>query len=200
MPHTQSYQLEGMFAPIDISHGAATMGTDLVLSARAIQALNDDEIIKACRWFARHHLEITIIEQARSGDPENSLSGVLTTIENSTQDPVIKQAAREALDQRIQIPEHTTNPQAIVQVNKPGYVYLIQSGTLYKIGTTTDLAKRLRFFITTLPLGAELLWSTPADNPRALESELHTQFVDKCVNGEWFKLDSADVDYIRSLT
>lgn len=81
-----------------------------------------------------------------------------------------------------------------------GYVYLIQSPTgAYKIGRTVNPSNRLKTFTVKLPFEIELLATIQTPDMYQLESELHNRFVDKRVNGEWYALSPADVEYIKSL-
>lgn len=84
---------------------------------------------------------------------------------------------------------------------KPGYVYLLReiNGPHYKIGLTQNPQQRLKALSNTLPYLVEfdVLIRTP--HTLELERELHEKFADKRTTGEWFLLESEDVEYIRSL-
>jgi hypothetical protein len=82
-----------------------------------------------------------------------------------------------------------------------GYVYLIREDTQghFKIGRTRNPQDRLSTFNVKLPFMIDYICLIPASNMRALESRLHHRFASKRVNGEWFALSPADVDYIKSL-
>lgn len=81
-----------------------------------------------------------------------------------------------------------------------GYVYLVQSPTgAYKIGRTKNPDDRMRTFSVKLPFEVEYVALIPCDDMKWLEAELHNRYADKHVNGEWFNLDAADVETIRSL-
>lgn len=83
----------------------------------------------------------------------------------------------------------------------PGYVYLIQSPTTaYKIGRTINPDNRLATFHVKLPFEVEYVAIIPTDDMYGLERSLHERFSAKRVsNTEWFHLDAADVEYIKSL-
>lgn len=85
---------------------------------------------------------------------------------------------------------------------KTGLVYVLKYDGLYKIGYSIDIRARKR----TLQMSdAELVYSIESNNAPALEHSLHAKFVDKRVhnsrcssgNSEWFKLDDADLDFIK---
>ncbi|MFG2970811.1 GIY-YIG nuclease family protein [Streptomyces sp. NPDC048288] len=71
-------------------------------------------------------------------------------------------------------------------------VYFIRNGNRLKIGTTTDLKRRIR----TLALRAENVVLL-LDGGQSLERELHKQFTDlRISNTEWFAYDGALIDFI----
>lgn len=81
-----------------------------------------------------------------------------------------------------------------------GFVYLLQSASgNYKIGRTKNPDDRLRTFGVKLPFEVEYTCVIATDDMYALEAELHARFDAKWVDGEWFALDEADVQYIKSL-
>ncbi|MGW3910564.1 GIY-YIG nuclease family protein [Streptomyces sp. NPDC005070] len=69
-------------------------------------------------------------------------------------------------------------------------VYLMgaESLDLVKIGTTTDVTRRLRTMQTGLPLTLSVLWT--CEGGRALEQALHAEFRQFNRRGEWFDLTS----------
>jgi hypothetical protein len=98
--------------------------------------------------------------------------------------------------------ENQNKTQKPVQVNSKGggFVYLLQSPTgAYKIGRAIDPEDRLRTFSVKLPFEVEYACLIRTSDMVALERELHQQFEEKRVNGEWFNLDENDVAYIKSL-
>lgn len=68
-----------------------------------------------------------------------------------------------------------------------GYVYMIESHHLYKIGMAKDLIRRLKGMSTMLPDGFTLAGFWRSDSPSLKESELHNEFAAQRVKGEWFK-------------
>lgn len=82
-----------------------------------------------------------------------------------------------------------------------GYVYLIKSqfDAYYKIGRAVNPEKRMRTFNVKLPFKVEFVCVIKTEDMYALETELHRRFKAKHIEGEWFALDAADVEYIKSL-
>ncbi|MGW0497431.1 GIY-YIG nuclease family protein [Streptomyces sp. NPDC003007] len=70
------------------------------------------------------------------------------------------------------------------------FVYLIgaEGLDLVKIGTTADVAKRVRAMQTGLPLTLSVLWT--CEGGRELEKALHLEFQKYNRRGEWFDLTS----------
>ena len=89
------------------------------------------------------------------------------------------------------------------QINTHGYVYLlagIHDPTLFKIGRTNNPDNRLKTFNVKLPFEVEYICTIKTDDMFKLERELHFKFASKRLNGEWFKLTSEDVEYIKGLS
>lgn len=80
------------------------------------------------------------------------------------------------------------------------YVYLIQEQSQghYKIGKAKNVQQRLNQLIKLPMIITPIVIIETNDNTR-LERQLHRQFADKRVDGEWFKLTDDDVAYIKGL-
>lgn len=85
-------------------------------------------------------------------------------------------------------------------VKKIGSVYLILAENgLYKIGKAKVVSERLKPFSVNFPMKWDLLHSFISNDYNIAETTLHQTFSDKRDIGEWFKLASEDVEYIKSI-
>jgi hypothetical protein len=82
---------------------------------------------------------------------------------------------------------------------RPGYIYLVGGNNVYKIGKTKDIPSRLRSFLQ-LPFRTRLIHAIPTSDMVWAENYLHRVFAHCRLNGEWFDLAPADVDWICGLT
>lgn len=83
--------------------------------------------------------------------------------------------------------------------SKSNCVYLIQEDFcgLVKIGIAADPVKRMANLQTACPQKLSLVAVLRTDRASEVEVGLHTQFSEKHVRGEWFRLTEADVDGLR---
>jgi hypothetical protein len=75
-------------------------------------------------------------------------------------------------------------------VEPGGYVYIVKSGDLYKIGKTISLRKRMASLNVGKP---RIIRAVRVADYSLVEKLLHVMFADKRVTGEWFKLSADDV-------
>jgi hypothetical protein len=77
---------------------------------------------------------------------------------------------------------------------KSAHVYLLEGEHgYYKIGVARDVEQRAEQIQAGVPFKVKVLHSFHSRDAREAEFELHLQFHDKRVNGEWFKLAPEDV-------
>jgi hypothetical protein len=79
-----------------------------------------------------------------------------------------------------------------------GYVYFIkdESSGLIKIGRTKNIERRTAIFRKTFKFTITLLQHVKTLNYEKIELALHKHYDKKRMRGEWFKLDSMDIEQI----
>ena len=84
-----------------------------------------------------------------------------------------------------------------------GYVYLIRSHDVYKIGCTRAPYRRAAEIANQSARGAQLLHLISTDDPEGIEGYWHRRFASQAVQainkatGEWFHLTAADIKAIK---
>ena len=81
---------------------------------------------------------------------------------------------------------------------RSGYVYLIESEYGYKIGKTVNVKSRIQLFSVKLPFSIKLISYAWFDDYTRAELNFHEQFAHKRLEGEWFDLNAADIQLIKS--
>ena len=78
-----------------------------------------------------------------------------------------------------------------------GFVYLMKSGTKFKIGRSSSAERREYELKIQVPDKLELLHKIKTDDPVGIERYWHERFKDKRKRGEWFDLSSNDLKAFR---
>jgi hypothetical protein len=85
-------------------------------------------------------------------------------------------------------------------LNKSGYIYILSTDCgLVKIGRTTELTTRISSIQSSSPLKLKLLNSFWAYDCVKIEKSLHNRFALKCIHGEWFKLNTVELEYLTTM-
>lgn len=78
-----------------------------------------------------------------------------------------------------------------------GYVYLMQFGSEYKIGTSNNVERRFRELKTQMPYEGKIIHTIATGDPEGIEAYWHQYFSENRLKGEWFKLSKAEVAYFK---
>lgn len=78
-----------------------------------------------------------------------------------------------------------------------GYVYLIEFGSEYKIGHSSNVERRFRELKTQMPYEGTIIHTIETGDPEGIESYWHQYFSGKRLKGEWFKLSKEDIRYFK---
>jgi predicted GIY-YIG superfamily endonuclease len=70
-------------------------------------------------------------------------------------------------------------------------VYIVECAGVYKIGTTTDMHKRMSALQAGCPHPIHICLKMLGHHP--VEAILHEEYRDKRSHGEWFRLDENDL-------
>ena len=74
-----------------------------------------------------------------------------------------------------------------------GFVYLLKSGSHYKVGRSNDLERRVKEVSISLPEAVSLEHAIRTDDPPGIEEYWHRRFSERRAGGEWFRLTVADL-------
>lgn len=85
-------------------------------------------------------------------------------------------------------------------VERRGYVYVLHSAGVYKIGHSKEVNHRLSEIAPVMPYPVEIYLTIATEDRFILERDLHRRFANKRLNGEWFDLGAAELKYIESLS
>lgn len=138
-------------------------------------------------WIEHHHA-LDIVERILDGydmiDPEELVSGSLVAaLKNKNVRERI--AGQRSFNFRPDI--------------KTASVYLMESKGIHKIGFSQNPEKRAKVIQSKEKAPVSVVYSREVNKPYVLEQALHRRFRDERLSGEWFDLDTFDIDKAISL-
>ncbi len=89
-------------------------------------------------------------------------------------------------------PEQSENTNEVT-----GYVYLMQFGSEYKIGTSNNVERRFRELKTQMPYEGKIIHTIATGDPEGIEAYWHGFFAGRRLKGEWFSLSKSDIAYFK---
>ena len=79
-----------------------------------------------------------------------------------------------------------------------GYIYLFKSDEFYKIGRSHQPEIRFKAVAASVPFETKFIHKIYTDDTKSAERFFHAKFAQKRVKGEWFRLETKDIEYIKS--
>jgi hypothetical protein len=93
--------------------------------------------------------------------------------------------------------ETVITSEAIENKQEDGYVYLIQFGNEYKIGSSNNVERRFRELKTQMTYDGKIIHTITTGDPNGIEQYWHQFFKEKRLKGEWFQLTANDIKYFK---
>ena len=79
------------------------------------------------------------------------------------------------------------------------YLYLLRCNKYYKIGISSSLEQRIDYLQIGNPYEIDLLMAVKIGNSLESEKLLHERFSHRRVRGEWFELDTKELEEVKDL-
>lgn len=87
-----------------------------------------------------------------------------------------------------------------IQKKIKGYIYILKSNGLYKIGRSKNIKNRIKLYKTENPFGIDVIFQKEVDDYINKEIKLLEMFSDKLKLGnEWFDLSDKDIKLIKKI-
>lgn len=168
----------------------------IALSKQDLEGLTDEELIYNLRDFQRKADIIQLIGYVDECNWNLHYISRDDLLAIATSD-LADEETRERAHQYLVNPLAALDPDPSPRKKMPGFVYLFSSDNhsqLYKIGYSVDPKRRMKQvgFCT-------LFYQFPADNMSKAEDKLHYIYHSERIEGEWFKLDEGDLEYLQSI-
>lgn len=80
-----------------------------------------------------------------------------------------------------------------------GWVYILKSEGLYKIGRTLNPKQRIKSYRTQNPYGTEVVIMERVEEYLRTEAAMLRMFEGKKVKGEWFRLTRHDIEELKKI-
>lgn len=78
-------------------------------------------------------------------------------------------------------------------------IYLVAAANgLVKIGSASDVEKRMSLLRCQSPVTVELIYALECPRAGAVERELHNKFRDHHDHGEWYRFSNEDIERVKS--
>ena len=82
-------------------------------------------------------------------------------------------------------------------IKKNSFIYIMKCAGFYKIGYSRQPEKRLLSIQASNPLKVELIYFKKIRNVNKLEIQIHDEFLNKQIHGEWYALSGEDLEIIK---
>lgn len=194
-----TYQFKGhLFQITDAGNGFS-----LMLNQYEIKHFGDD-IHEFIEWASENIYELGEAEEWRTNGyhykEQLSKEPLRRFVKNQFLSDEERREIQDILDGNVPYDYFNTPKKSKDRKKQSGYIYLITSKDgLYKIGLSKDVMSRIKTLGVTLPFEIEPIHTIKTDDMVGLEKELHSRFESKRIRGEWFALETDDVEYIKSL-
>lgn len=169
-------------------------------TAYSIEAMMDP-IVDACRHYGRFPTtaELTLYGQNKTLFPsEKTIRNRFprrADLINALADYIREKSALADIGELLPKIEKKSIPNQTKVAE--GAVYLLKSGSHYKIGRSDEIERRVKEIRIALPESVELVHWIRTDDPSGIEAYWHRRFADLRANGEWFRLGAQEVSAFR---
>lgn len=93
---------------------------------------------------------------------------------------------------------HTQSAVELFPIIPLGVIYLLKTGSFYKIGEAENFEQRLEYIKIQLPYPVEVMHTIETDDIHGIKDYWHKRFAEKRAHGEWFLLTESDVAVFKS--